>query len=58
VIDAVVIGGGFAGLIAARELGRRGRSVTVLEARERLGGRTWVAPFAGVDVELGGTFVH
>ena len=58
VIDVAVIGGGFAGLIAARELGRRGRSVTVLEARERLGGRTWVAPFAGIDVELGGTFVH
>ncbi len=57
-IDVAVIGGGFAGLIAARELGRRGRSVTVLEARERLGGRTWVAPFAGIDVELGGTFVH
>ncbi len=57
-IDVAVIGAGFAGLIAARELGRRGRSVTVVEARERLGGRTWLAPFAGVDVELGGTFVH
>jgi monoamine oxidase len=56
--DVIVIGGGFAGLIAARELGRRGRSVTVLEARGRLGGRTWVASFAGVDVELGGTFIH
>ena len=57
-IDVIVVGGGFAGLVAARELGRRGRSVTMLEARERLGGRTWVAPFAGVDVELGGTFIH
>jgi monoamine oxidase len=32
--------------------------VLLLEARERLGGRAWVSSFAGVDVEMGGAFVH
>lgn len=58
VLDVIVIGGGLAGLTAARELGHRGRRVLLLEARERLGGRTWVSSFAGVDVEFGGAFVH
>ncbi|HET9673146.1 MAG TPA: NAD(P)/FAD-dependent oxidoreductase [Actinomycetota bacterium] len=54
----IVVGGGVAGLVAARELGRRGRDVVLLEARERLGGRTWTSTFAGVEVELGGAYVH
>ena len=57
-LDVIVVGGGLAGLTAARELGHRGRRVLLLEARERLGGRTWVSSFAGVDVEMGGAFVH
>jgi monoamine oxidase len=48
--DVVVIGGGFAGLIAARELAEGGRSVVLLEARDRLGGRTWTRPIAGTEV--------
>ena len=36
--DVVVIGAGFAGLVAARELGRAGFGVLVLEARGRVGG--------------------
>jgi len=56
--DVIVIGGGLAGLTAARELGHRGRNELLLEARERLGGRAWVSSFAGVDVEMGGAFVH
>ena len=57
-VDVAVVGGGLAGLTAARELGRRGRSVVLLEGRDRLGGRAWVSSFAGVDVEMGGAFVH
>jgi monoamine oxidase len=56
--DVVVIGGGFAGVTAARDLRRRGKSVLLLEARDRLGGRTWTSEFAGQPVEMGGTWVH
>src|SRR5437667_5347469 len=56
--DVVVIGAGFAGLIAARELGRAGLGVLVLEARDRVGGRTWTDRRLGHDLELGGTWVH
>ncbi len=56
--DVVVIGGGFAGLVAARDLRNAGRSVVVLEARTRLGGRTWYReiPGTGVMAEYGGTW--
>ena len=40
VIDAVIIGGGFAGVAAMRDLRAEGHSVVLLEARDRLGGRT------------------
>lgn len=57
--DVVVIGGGFAGTVAARELTADGRRVLLLEARDRLGGRTYSSKFPGtdIDVELGGQFV-
>ena len=57
-VDVVVIGAGFAGLIAARELGHAGLDVLVLEARDRIGGRTWTDRRLGHDLELGGTWVH
>jgi monoamine oxidase len=56
--DVIVVGGGFAGLTAARELRMAGRRVLILEGRDRLGGRTWTSDFAGTDVELGGAHVH
>jgi monoamine oxidase len=56
--DVAVIGGGFAGVTAARECALRGASVVLLEARDRLGGRTWSADWDGWPVEYGGAWVH
>jgi monoamine oxidase len=56
--DAVVVGGGFAGVTAARELAAAGLRTGLLEARDRLGGRTWSSDFGGLPVELGGAWVH
>jgi monoamine oxidase len=58
--DLIIIGGGVAGLAAARSLTRAGRSVLLLEARDRLGGRVYTSATTGpgVPVELGAEFVH
>ncbi|MBT2521078.1 NAD(P)/FAD-dependent oxidoreductase [Arthrobacter sp. ISL-28] len=56
--DVIVVGAGFAGLTAARELTRQGFSVHIVEARERIGGRTWLDHRLGRDLEIGGTWVH
>jgi monoamine oxidase len=56
--DAVIIGGGFAGVTAARELTMRGRSAVLVEARDRLGGRCYTLDHDGHAMELGGTWVH
>jgi pseudooxynicotine dehydrogenase len=56
--DVIVVGGGFAGVTAARECALRGRDVLLLEARDRLGGRTWSRPWSDTRIELGGAWVH
>ena len=56
--DVVIVGGGFAGVTAARELTMRGRSAVLVEARDRLGGRTYTVEEDGHPMELGGTWVH
>lgn len=59
IYDVLVIGAGFAGLTAARDLAKSGRRVLIVEARNRIGGRTWYRPFAdtGFSIELGGNWV-
>ena len=58
--DAIVIGAGAAGLLAAKNLAARSASVLVLEARDRVGGRVWPQPVPGISPppELGAEFIH
>jgi monoamine oxidase len=58
--DAIIVGAGAAGLAAASELRANGRSVVVIEARGRVGGRifTYRDPAIAVPIELGAEFLH
>ncbi|HET9423704.1 MAG TPA: FAD-dependent oxidoreductase [Nocardioides sp.] len=57
-VDAIVVGAGIAGLMAARRIARRGRSVLVVEARGRVGGRVLNHRLRhGGVIEAGGAFV-
>ncbi|SEL59367.1 flavin monoamine oxidase family protein [Rhodococcus maanshanensis] len=55
--DVVVVGAGPSGLTAATELKKAGLSVAVLEARDRVGGRTWTDTVDGAMLEIGGQWV-
>jgi putrescine oxidase len=55
--DVVIVGAGPTGLTAARELKKAGLSVAVLEARDRVGGRTWTDTVDGAMLEIGGQWV-
>jgi monoamine oxidase len=59
-LDVIVIGAGVAGMSAAIGLSRTGVSVTIVEARDRIGGRvfTLLDPKLNVPVELGAEFIH
>ena len=57
-VDVVVVGGGISGLVAARKVASRGRSVLLVEARDRVGGRVLNHHLrAGGVIESGGAFV-
>lgn len=56
--DVIVIGAGFAGLAAARDAAQRGARTLLLEARNRIGGRTFTTYYEGKKLELGGTWIH
>lgn len=56
-VDVVVVGGGLSGLCAARRLMDAGGSVRVLEARDRVGGRTWSKEIGGATFDVGGQWI-
>jgi monoamine oxidase len=59
-LDAIVIGAGAAGLAAARDLSSAGKSVAILEARQRIGGRIFTLHETNLPlpIELGAEFIH
>jgi monoamine oxidase len=56
--DVAILGAGAAGLSAAVELARAGRRVTILEARDRIGGRMFTRHDLTAPIELGAEFIH
>lgn len=58
--DVIIIGAGFSGVTAGRELSNVGLSSIILEGRNRVAGRTWTkdSDSIGRSIEMGGTWVH
>ena len=56
--DVIVVGGGAAGVGAARRLAEHGSSTLLLEANSRLGGRAWTHEVGGFPLDLGCAWLH
>src|SRR5829696_7437918 len=56
-VDVAVVGGGLSGLSAARRVAAAGRSVVVLEARERVGGKMRTDDVAGHRADMGAHWI-
>ncbi len=57
-VDVVIVGGGAAGVGAARRLAHSGLSTMLLEAHARLGGRAWTRSVSGQELDLGCGWLH
>ena len=57
-VDIVIVGGGAAGVGAARQLAHSGLSTVLLEASSRLGGRAYTQEIRGLDLDLGCGWLH
>jgi len=58
-VDVAIVGAGAAGIAAARRLRRRGLSVLLLEAKDRLGGRAWTERDSlGAPLDRGCAWLH
>ncbi|KAF2649368.1 amine oxidase [Lophiostoma macrostomum CBS 122681] len=57
IYDVIVVGAGYCGLTAAREAAIGGLQVLLVEARDRIGGRSWSSNIGGYPFEMGGTWV-
>ena len=56
--EVLIIGAGMSGLAAARTLADKGVSAIILEARDRIGGRTWTDSSLGLPLDLGASWIH
>lgn len=57
-VDVIIVGAGMAGLTAAKEFQKAGKSFLVLEAQDRIGGRALVAEGFLIPVDLGACWLH
>lgn len=58
VLDVAIIGAGAAGVAAGRRLAAAGRSILLIEASERVGGRAWTRHHEGLPIDLGCGWLH
>ena len=57
-LEVVVVGAGMGGLSAAKKLQESGHTVTLVEGRNRIGGRTWTSHELGFPTDLGASWIH